>query len=294
MCKLGHFFVCRLTIRWNCCSTPGQICWFWTTCTSGYTITCRMNHLYPTDKNSTCCCCRFWAIPIWRNRCTIWLLDWRRFALMCPITSALSFSCFLIPVMALLVCFSSVAQRCSCASSSPKSSGCPLKEDFGGPIHSLWSWMKFSYVQINCSADVKGLMNRRHVSDAHDQVQQALYDYTLNCYSHVPVSSWNSAFCSLFHEWRSLAIFCLSFLCFAFKFGGPNRTSLPEWWQYCPTFTPCPRAVKTISITSISAAVHRRRLYSWKCFTPSGNNLMPEEKKIHNHSQQKKYWRKLN
>ena len=30
--------------------------------------------------------------------------------------------------------------------------------------------------------------------------------------------------------------------------------------------------------------MHRRRLYSWKCFTPSGNNLTP---KIHNHSQQK-------
>ena len=73
-------------------------------------------------------------------------------------------------------------------------------------------------------------------------------------------------------------------LCFAFEFGGPNRKSLPRWWQYCPTFTPCPRAVKSISISSISTAVHRRRLYSWKCFTPSGNNLTP---KIHNHSQQK-------
>ena len=128
-------------------------------------------------------------------------------------------------------------------------------------------------------------MNRRHVSDAHDQVQQALYDYTLNCYSHVPVSSWNSAFCFVFHGAHWLFFACLFFrLCFAFEFGGPNRKSLPRWWQYCPTFTPCPRAVKSISISSISTAVHRRRLYSWKCFTPSGNNLTP---KIHNHSQQK-------
>ena len=42
--------------------------------------------------------------------------------------------------------------------------------------------------------------------------------------------------------------------------------------------------MKSISISSISTAVHPHRLYSWKCFTPSGNNLTP---KIHNHSQQK-------
>ena len=54
-------------------------------------------------------------------------------------------------------------------------------------------------------------MNRRHVSDAHDQVQQALYDYTLNCYSHVPVSSWNSAFCFVFHGAHWLFFACLFF-----------------------------------------------------------------------------------
>lgn len=31
-------------------------------------------------------------------------------------------------------------------------------------------------------------MNRRHVVDAQEQVQQALFDYTLNCYAHIPVS----------------------------------------------------------------------------------------------------------
>lgn len=35
--------------------------------------------------------------------------------------------------------------------------------------------------------DVKGLMNRRHVVEAQEQVQQALFDYTLNCYTHIPV-----------------------------------------------------------------------------------------------------------
>ena len=38
------------------------------------------------------------------------------------------------------------------------------------------------------TADVKGLMNRRHVVEAQEQVQQALFDYTLNCYTHIPVS----------------------------------------------------------------------------------------------------------
>lgn len=31
-------------------------------------------------------------------------------------------------------------------------------------------------------------MNRRHVAEAQEQVQQALFDYTLNCYAHIPVS----------------------------------------------------------------------------------------------------------
>lgn len=30
-------------------------------------------------------------------------------------------------------------------------------------------------------------MNRRHVVEAQEQVQQALFDYTLNCYAHIPV-----------------------------------------------------------------------------------------------------------
>ena len=37
-------------------------------------------------------------------------------------------------------------------------------------------------------SDVKGLMNRRHVVEAQEQVQQALFDYTLNCYTQIPVS----------------------------------------------------------------------------------------------------------
>ena len=31
-------------------------------------------------------------------------------------------------------------------------------------------------------------MNRRHVVEAQEQVQQALFDYTLNCYTQIPVS----------------------------------------------------------------------------------------------------------
>lgn len=55
---------------------------------------------------------------------------------------------------------------------------------------SLFSSTSF-YALVDCpsdEADVKGLMNRRHVVEAQEQVQQALFDYTLNCYSHIPVS----------------------------------------------------------------------------------------------------------
>ena len=46
----------------------------------------------------------------------------------------------------------------------------------------------YNVFYIFTCADVKGLMNRRHVVDAQEQVQQALFDYTLNCYAHIPVS----------------------------------------------------------------------------------------------------------
>lgn len=37
------------------------------------------------------------------------------------------------------------------------------------------------------SADVRGLVNKKHVQEGHDQVQQALLDYTLTCYPSVAV-----------------------------------------------------------------------------------------------------------
>lgn len=37
-------------------------------------------------------------------------------------------------------------------------------------------------------ADVRGLVNKKHVQEGHEQVQQALLDYTLTCYPSIPVS----------------------------------------------------------------------------------------------------------
>lgn len=36
-------------------------------------------------------------------------------------------------------------------------------------------------------AEVRGLVNKKHVQDGHEQVQQALLDYTLTCYPSIPV-----------------------------------------------------------------------------------------------------------
>ena len=108
-------------------------------------------------------------------------------------------------------------------------------------------------------------MNRRHVVEAQEQVQQALFDYTLNCYAHIPVrikfSIWN--FILFKAVWRHFFIFLI-------------RTSLRKCWRSCRTFTPCRPAARSISISSISTAVHPHRHYSWKCFTPSGSE---EEKR---------------
>lgn len=35
--------------------------------------------------------------------------------------------------------------------------------------------------------DVRGLVNKKHVQEGHEQVQQALMDYTISCYPSVPV-----------------------------------------------------------------------------------------------------------
>jgi len=114
-------------------------------------------------------------------------------------------------------------------------------------------------------------MNRRHVVEAQEQVQQALFDYTLNCYSHIPVSVYLkltflnvSFFLYLCTVVSLMLLFCIC------------RTSLLKCWLFYRTFTPCHRAARSISISSISTAVHPHRLYSWKCFTPSGNNQQHE------------------
>ena len=36
-------------------------------------------------------------------------------------------------------------------------------------------------------AEVRGLVNKKHVQEGHEQVQQALLDYTLTCYPSIPV-----------------------------------------------------------------------------------------------------------
>lgn len=35
--------------------------------------------------------------------------------------------------------------------------------------------------------EVRGLVNKKHVQEGHEQVQQALLDYTLTCYPSIPV-----------------------------------------------------------------------------------------------------------
>jgi len=71
--------------------------------------------------------------------------------------------------------------------------GCPNLVE---PLHDVTarlSEIRFDVPDYVClkflmllNSDVKGLMNRRHVVEAQEQVQQALFDYTLNCYSHIP------------------------------------------------------------------------------------------------------------
>jgi hypothetical protein len=53
------------------------------------------------------------------------------------------------------------------------------------------SWLCFSVspdVNILWFAEVRGIMNRRHVQEGYDQVQQALLDYTVNCYPQIQVT----------------------------------------------------------------------------------------------------------
>ncbi|EFX77612.1 hypothetical protein DAPPUDRAFT_305379 [Daphnia pulex] len=71
--------------------------------------------------------------------------------------------------------------------------GCPSLAE---PLHDVTARLteiRFDVPDYVClkflmllNSDVKGLMNRRHVVEAQEQVQQALFDYTLNCYTHIP------------------------------------------------------------------------------------------------------------
>lgn len=173
----------RWMIKWNCCSTHGQTCWFWITFTSGCIITCQTNRRCLTDRSLTCSRCRCLVVQIWSNHFMTLQPDSPRFALTFLTTFASSFSCFSILVSARLCLF-------------------PLSSFsfyiwqvshwflFFCLLLSLSIWLGF-YIFFDCpsdEADVKGLMNRRHVVEAQEQVQQALFDYTLNCYSHIPVS----------------------------------------------------------------------------------------------------------
>lgn len=42
-------------------------------------------------------------------------------------------------------------------------------------------WLFFKYIEV------RGLVNKKHVQEGHEQVQQALLDYTLTCYPSIPV-----------------------------------------------------------------------------------------------------------
>jgi len=53
------------------------------------------------------------------------------------------------------------------------------------------SWLCFSVFpdrSVLWFAEVRGIMNRRHVQEGYDQVQQALLDYTVNCYPQIQVT----------------------------------------------------------------------------------------------------------
>lgn len=45
----------------------------------------------------------------------------------------------------------------------------------------------YIYVYIYFYVDVRGLVNKKHVQEGHEQVQQALMDYTLTYFPSVPV-----------------------------------------------------------------------------------------------------------
>lgn len=54
-------------------------------------------------------------------------------------------------------------------------------------------------VYIYFDTEVRGLVNKKHVQEGHEQVQRALMDYTINCYPSLPVLR-NSTLCILLTE----------------------------------------------------------------------------------------------
>jgi hypothetical protein len=74
----------------------------------------------------------------------------------------------------------------------------------------MCSFWASAYGNVLWFAEVRGIMNRRHVQEGYDQVQQALLDYTVNCYPQIQVtySSICWAVLELFMSTKGLTLHC--------------------------------------------------------------------------------------
>lgn len=160
--------------KWSCYSTPGQICWCSIIFIKGYTIIYLMRLRFIMVKSLISFVSAYsgfllWQIfsmiyrPNFRNSNSIFRIIYAWNSWCCSIMVCFFFSIFLtfkslyIDYLYIFMCQILLLLM--------------YKVD----------WLFFKYIEV------RGLVNKKHVQEGHEQVQQALLDYTLTCYPSIPV-----------------------------------------------------------------------------------------------------------
>lgn len=171
--------------KWSCYSTPGQICWCSIIFIKGYTIIYLMRLRFIMVKNLIFFVSAYSGFLLWQIFSMTYRPNFRNSnSIFRTIYAWNSWCC------SIMVCFFFQFSF-------------PFKYIYLSNLYIdifiyqiLLSliykivWLFFKYTEV------RGLVNKKHVQEGHEQVQQALLDYTLTCYPSIPVC-WPHIFISI-------------------------------------------------------------------------------------------------
>lgn len=169
--------------KWSCCSTPGRICWCSIIFIKGYTIIYLMRLRFIMVKSLISFVSAYsgflpWQIfsmiyrPNFKNSNSIFrtIYAWNSWCCSITVCFFFFFSIFLTFKSLYIDIF--------------------MYQILLSLIYKVIDSLFFKYTEV------RGLVNKKHVQEGHEQVQQALLDYTLTCYPSIPVC-WSHIYISI-------------------------------------------------------------------------------------------------